>query len=39
MKISFVKKIRDEVKFGSLDALREQLEKDRSVILNDHLSS
>ena len=39
MKISFVKKIRDEVKFGSLDALREQLEKDRSVIMNDHLSS
>ena len=39
MKISFVKKIRDEVKFGSLDALREQLEKDRSVIMNDHMSS
>ena len=39
MKISFVKKIRDEVKFGSLDALRSQLEKDRSVIMNDHLSS
>ena len=39
MKISFVKKIRDEVKFGSLDALREQLEKDRSLIMNDHLSS
>ena len=35
MKISFVKKIRDEVKFDSLDALRAQLEKDRTVILNE----
>ena len=39
MKITFVRKIRDEVKFDSLDALREQLEKDRAVILNVHLSS
>ena len=39
MKISFVRKIRDEVKFDSLDALRGQLEKDRTVILNFHLSS
>ena len=35
MKITFVRKIRDEVKFDSLDALREQLEKDRAVILNE----
>jgi riboflavin kinase/FMN adenylyltransferase len=39
MKITFVRKIRDEVKFDSLDALREQLEKDRAVIMNDHMSS
>ena len=39
MKITFVRKIRDEVKFDSLDALRGQLEKDRTVILNFHLSS
>ena len=39
MKITFVRKIRDEVKFDSLDALRGQLEKDRTVILNVHLSS
>ena len=35
MKITFVRKIRDEVKFDSLDALRGQLEKDRTVILNE----
>ena len=35
MKITFVRKIRDEVKFDSLDALRGQLEKDRAAILNE----
>ena len=29
IKVTFVKKIRDEIKFDSLDALRSQLEKDR----------
>jgi len=33
MKVTFVKKIRDEVKFGSLDALRRQLEQDRDICL------
>ena len=35
MKITFVRKIRDEVKFDSLEALRGQLEKDRAAILNE----
>ena len=34
MKVTFVRKIRDEVKFESLDALRRQLEKDRNDIMN-----
>ena len=33
MKISFVRKIRDEVKFSSLDELREQLGKDREMCM------
>ena len=31
IKVTFVEKIRDEIKFASLDALREQLEKDKKV--------
>ena len=34
MKISFIGKIRDEVKFDSLDALKGQLQSDKDVILN-----
>ena len=35
VKVTFMRKIRDEVKFDSLDALRGQLEKDRAAILNE----
>ncbi len=31
IKVTFVEKIRDEIKFDSLDALREQLEKDKQI--------
>ncbi len=31
IKVAFLEKIRDEIKFGSLDALREQLVKDRDL--------
>jgi len=34
MKVTFMKKIRDEVRFSSLDGLRQQLERDKDVILN-----
>ena len=34
IKLTFVDKIRDEIKFGSLDALREQLDKDRIACLD-----
>ena len=33
LKVTFVRKIRDEVKFESLDALRQQLERDRDECL------
>ena len=33
VKVTFVRKIRDEVKFESLDALRRQLEQDRDECL------
>ena len=33
MTISFVEKIRDEIRFDSLDELREQLDKDRDTCL------
>ena len=35
IKITFVRKIRDEVKFDSLDALRQQLECDRNACLDE----
>ena len=35
IKITFVRKIRDEVKFDSLDALRQQLEYDRNACLDE----
>ena len=34
MKVTFMKKIRDEVRFSSLDGLRQQLERDKDIILN-----
>ncbi len=34
LKVNFLAKIRDEVKFASLDALKEQLEKDRNICLS-----
>lgn len=34
LKVTFLSKIRDEVKFASLDALKEQLEKDRNICLS-----
>lgn len=34
IKVTFVKKIRDEVKFSSIDALRDQLQKDRKLCLS-----
>ena len=34
IKLTFVGKIRDEVRFDSLDALRRQLEQDRDICLN-----
>ena len=33
--ITFISKIREEVRFGSLEELRKQLEKDRTVCLNE----
>ena len=34
IKLTFVDKIRDEIKFESLDALRQQLDKDRTACLD-----
>ena len=34
LKVSFMEKIRDEVKFDSLDSLRSQLRKDRELCLS-----
>ena len=33
IKVSFIRKIRDEIRFGSLEALRDQLQKDRQLCL------
>ena len=35
IEITFISKIREEVRFGSLEELRKQLEKDRTVCLNE----
>ena len=35
IEITFISKIREEVRFGSLEELRRQLEKDRTVCLNE----
>jgi riboflavin kinase/FMN adenylyltransferase len=33
LKVTFVKKIREEIKFDSLDALKQQLERDKALCL------
>ena len=38
IKVTFVEKVRDEIKFDSLDALREQLEKDKMIWKQSSLS-
>jgi riboflavin kinase/FMN adenylyltransferase len=35
IKVTFVRKIRDEVKFDSMEALRQQLERDRNACLDE----
>ena len=39
IEISFIKKIRDEKKFNNLDALKDQLEKDKSFAKNENYMS